>query len=87
MSGPIALKVVHHFRKMGPSPNSPKEGENLTARERLVLDLLAQGFIYKEIAAKLTIGTETVRYYIKRICLKLRVRNRIEAVAKHRAES
>ncbi|MDB6019215.1 MAG: two component transcriptional regulator, LuxR family [Pedosphaera sp.] len=83
MSGPIAFKVVEHFHKLGPSP---KETENLSPRERQVLDLLAKGFIYKEIGLKLEIGGETVRSYVKQICKKLHVRSRIEAVAKHRSE-
>jgi DNA-binding NarL/FixJ family response regulator len=83
MSGPIALKVVQHFHKMGPSS---QEAENLSPKERQVLDLLAMGFIYKEIGIKLNIGSETVRTYVKKICQKLHVRSRIEAVAKHRSE-
>jgi DNA-binding CsgD family transcriptional regulator len=47
------------------------------------MDLLAQGFIYKEIGEKLNIGAETVRTHIKNICLKMHVRGRIEAVARH----
>ena len=46
--------------------------------------LLAPGFIYKEIADNLGIGMETVRTYVKNIRYKLQVRNRLEAVAKHR---
>ncbi|HEX7652045.1 MAG TPA: response regulator transcription factor [Verrucomicrobiae bacterium] len=83
MSGPIAFKVVQHFRKMGPSPT---EAENLSPRERQLLDLLAQGFTYKEIGMKMEIGAETVRTYVKKICQKLHVRSRIEAVAKHLSE-
>jgi DNA-binding NarL/FixJ family response regulator len=81
LSGPIALKVVEHFHEMGPSA---KETENLSTRERQVLDLLAKGFIYKEIGAQLGIEVETVRTYVKKICQKLHVRSRLEAVAKHR---
>ncbi len=80
LSGPIALKVVEHFHKMGPSP---KETENLSARERQVLDLLSMGFTYKEIGAKLNISAETVRGYVKNLCQKLHVRSRLEAIAKH----
>lgn len=83
MSSPIARKVVKHFHMIGPSVT---ETENLSPREREVLDLLGQGFIYKEIADKLNIGAETVRTYVKNICQKMHVRGRIEAVAKHRAE-
>ncbi len=84
MSSHIARKVVKHFHLVGPSI---EETENLSPREREVLDLLGQGFIYKEIGDKLSIGSETVRTYVKNICQKMHVRCRIEAVAKHRAES
>jgi len=84
MSSHIARKVVQHFHLLGPSPT---ETENLSPRERQVLDLLAMGFIYKEIGSKLDIGTETVRTYVKNICQKMHVRGRLEAVARHRAET
>jgi DNA-binding NarL/FixJ family response regulator len=74
---------VKHFHLVG---NSPRESENLSPREREVLELLASGFIYKEIGDKLNIGTETVRTYVKNICQKMHVRSRLEAVAKHRSE-
>jgi DNA-binding NarL/FixJ family response regulator len=84
MSSPIARKVVQHFHVLGPSVD---ETQNLSPRERQVLDLLAMGFIYKEIGSKLDIGTETVRTYVKNICQKMHVRGRLEAVARHRLES
>jgi DNA-binding NarL/FixJ family response regulator len=84
MSSHIARKVVQHFHLIGPSV---KEAENLSPREREVLDLLSLGFIYKEIGGKLNIGTETVRTYVKNICHKMHVRSRLEAVARHRAGS
>jgi DNA-binding NarL/FixJ family response regulator len=83
MSSHIARKVVKHFHLIGPST---KEAENISPREREVLDLLSEGFIYKEIGDKLNIGTETVRTYVKNICQKMHVRSRLEAVAKHRSE-
>jgi DNA-binding CsgD family transcriptional regulator len=75
--------VVRHFNLIG---NSPREAENLSPRENEVLELLASGFIYKEIGDKLSIGTETVRTHVKNICQKMHVRSRLEAVAKHRSE-
>ena len=83
MSSPIARKVVRHFHLIG---SSSKDNENLSPREREVLNLLAQGFIYKEIGDKLKIEGETVRGYVKNICYKMHVRSRMEAVVKHRAE-
>ncbi len=83
LSSHIANKVVRHFHLIG---NSPLEAENLSPREHEVLELLASGFIYKEIGDKLSIGTETVRTHVKNICQKMHVRSRLEAVAKHRSE-
>jgi len=79
MTAHIARKVVHSFQTKGASPQPT---ENLAEREKEVLDLLAQGFMYKEIADKLGISFETVRTYIRRIYEKLQVRSRTEAVAK-----
>ena len=56
--------------------------KELSPREQQVLDLLAKGLIYSEIGGELNIGAETVRSYVKQICRKLNVRNRIEAIAK-----
>lgn len=84
MSSQIARKVVQHFHLLGPAP---LEAQNLSPREHQVLDLLAAGFIYKEIGDQLDIGVETVRTYVKNICQKMHVRNRLEAVAKHRLEA
>ena len=63
----------------------PAAAQELSPREGEVLDLLASGYIYKEIGDKLGIGTETVRTYVKNICEKMHVRSRLEAVAKHRS--
>ena len=79
MSAHIARKVVLSFAKPAAAP-SPTE--NLSEREQQVLDCLAQGLMYKEIADKLGISYETVHTYIRRIYEKLQVRTRTEAVAK-----
>jgi DNA-binding NarL/FixJ family response regulator len=79
MTAHIARKVVHSFQSKA---SSPQATDNLADREREVLDLLSQGFMYKEIADKLGISFETVRTYIRRIYEKLQVRSRTEAVAK-----
>lgn len=81
MSSHIALKVVRHFRQ--PVPELVKdETACLSPRERETLNLLASGFVYKEIADQMGIGGETVRTYVKSICKKLHVRSRLEAVAR-----
>ncbi len=57
--------------------------KDLSRREQQVLDLLATGLTYRKIAIKLNIGEETVRSYVKQICQKLHVSNRIEAIANY----
>ena len=79
MTTHIARKVVQSFQKSGASAQPT---ENLSPREKEVLDCLSQGFLYKEIADKLSISYETVHTYIRRIYEKLQVRTRTEAVAK-----
>jgi DNA-binding NarL/FixJ family response regulator len=79
MTTHIARKVVQSFQQSAPAA---QPAENLSQREQEVLDLLSQGFLYKEIAEKLGISYETVHTYIRRIYEKLQVRTRTEAVAK-----
>jgi DNA-binding NarL/FixJ family response regulator len=82
MTTHIARKVVQSFQKTSPSLQPGGGGDTLSTREQEVLDLLSQGFLYKEIADKLGISYETVHTYIRRIYEKLQVRTRTEAVAK-----
>lgn len=79
MSSQIARKVVQFFQKIPPSSNM----ESLSTRELEVLDLLAKGFLVKEIADKTGLGYGTVRTYIRRIYEKLQVHSRSQAVAKY----
>lgn len=81
MTSHIARKIVASFQQL---PSAPSHGlENLTPREQEVLDHLAKGFLYKEIADALSISYDTVHAHIRRIYEKLQVRSRTEAVAKH----
>jgi len=83
MTTHIARLVVQSFQKpVAAAPVADKSLSELSEREQQVLDLLAQGLIYKEIAEKLQISYETVHTYIRRIYEKLQVRTRTEAVAK-----
>ena len=54
--------------------------EPLTARERQVLDLLAEGLPNKAIAGRLGISDQTVKFHVASICGKLGAANRTEAV-------
>ncbi|MEO5821413.1 MAG: response regulator transcription factor [Vicinamibacteraceae bacterium] len=77
----IARKVVQSFREA----DRAGDEDALSPREREVLDHLAQGYLYKEIAARLAISYDTVHTYVRRIYEKLQVHSRTEAVAKHLA--
>ena len=57
-----------------------KGSEPLSGRELEVLLLMAQGMKYKEIADKLIVSVNTVRFHIKKIYAKLQVNNRTEAI-------
>jgi DNA-binding NarL/FixJ family response regulator len=79
MSSNIARKVVQSFRR----PAADLDGvEDLTPREREVLQLLACGDLYKEIADHLGVSIPTVNSHVRRIYEKLHVRSRAQAVAK-----
>jgi DNA-binding NarL/FixJ family response regulator len=87
MSSQIARKVVNAFQ----SRTSPDTTGNITTaktisilsnRENEILELLAQGMLYKEIAARLFISQETVRKHVYHIYEKLHVNNRVEAINK-----
>ena len=79
MSAPIARKVVQSFKT---APARGGESVDLSPRERSVLDGLAEGLAYKQIADQLGVSIHTVRNYIRRIYEKLHVCTRTEAVAK-----
>jgi DNA-binding NarL/FixJ family response regulator len=80
MSSNIARKVVQSFRRPGRAADGY---EDLTNRELEVLQLLACGDLYKEIAEHLGISIPTVNTHIRRIYEKLHVRSRAQAVAKY----
>lgn len=80
MSAPIARKVVQSLQPKLPRGDETNE---LSPREREVLDGLAEGQAYKQIADRLNVSIHTVRNYIRRIYEKLHVRSSAEAVAKY----
>jgi DNA-binding NarL/FixJ family response regulator len=80
MSAPIARKVVQSLQ---PVLARGDDTTGLSPREREVVDGLAEGQAYKQIADKLGVSIHTVRNYIRRIYEKLHVCSRTEAVAKY----
>jgi DNA-binding NarL/FixJ family response regulator len=82
MTSNIVRKVVQSFKQPAPAEKEA-ESFSLSAREQEVLDFLAKGYLYKEIADQLSISYGTVHTYIERIFKKLHVRGRAQAVAKY----
>lgn len=58
--------------------SKPKENQ-LTAKEAIILKLLAKGLMYKEMAAEQNVNINTIKKHCKSIYKKLNVRNRTEA--------
>ncbi len=85
MSSQIARKVVATFRNKALVEENPDAASlrTLSNREKEILEWLAKGMLYKEIAAQLFISPETVRKHVYHIYDKLHVNNRIEAVNKY----
>jgi len=78
MTPEIARKVLVLFRGL----SKPLVDSALTAREREVLELLAEGHTYRTAGAALAISPETVRFHIRNIYQKLQVNSKSQAVLK-----
>lgn len=76
MSPSIARKVIQHFR-----PEKKKE-EDLSQRERQIINAMMEGKSYKMIADQLMVSINTVRYHIKNIYRKLQVNSKMEIISK-----
>lgn len=82
MTSEIARKLVETFRE----PPLPHAADlHLTRREEEILELLSQGFTNKEIAQRVSLSYDTVRWHLKEIYRKLHVRSRTEAAYKFRS--
>jgi DNA-binding NarL/FixJ family response regulator len=79
MSFSIARKVLQHFEKKLPEI---KGFDELTEREKEILELLSEGLLYKEIADQKCISMDTVKKHVGNIYRKLHVNNKVEAINK-----
>jgi len=79
---PSVTRIVleHLARQPTLTPESTRQLDELTPRELQVLELIARGHSNREIAADLVIEESTVKTHVKRILLKLDLRDRIQAV-------
>ncbi|MEN9568869.1 MAG: hypothetical protein RL172_100 [Bacteroidota bacterium] len=91
MSTQIARKVVAAFQHKTPTTAEVNSGatstddhlQALSKREREILEMLAKGLLYKEIAEQVHISPETVKKHVYHVYEKLHVTNRIEAVNRY----
>jgi DNA-binding NarL/FixJ family response regulator len=82
MSREIARKVIASFQN---PVKASVEVEELSSREREILELVAQGFANKEIARRIGVNDGTVRWHLSHVYDKLHVRSRTEAALKFQA--
>lgn len=75
----IARRILDHFQRSG---SAPSEVEKLSPREKEIMEQMARGLIYKEIASVLGISMETVRTHLRHVYRKLEVKSGTEAVMK-----
>jgi len=71
----------HLLTRLRPPPDAPVTKDGFTAREREILQLIAQGYSYSEVASALDVSFNTVATHIQHLYHKLAVHSRGEAVA------
>jgi len=77
----VTRRLIDEFARRPPGPAEPPPALlELTAREREVLDLMAEGLSNVEIAETLVVSAATVKTHVAHILLKLGVRDRVQAV-------
>jgi DNA-binding NarL/FixJ family response regulator len=80
LSPSVTSRVIERMAQQpGPDASHDARLDELTPRERDVLELLARGLSNAEIAAGLRIEESTVKTHVKRLLAKLRVRDRVQA--------
>lgn len=80
IAGHMAAKLLEEFVRQK-QPSETGSLQELTGREREVLQLLTQGKTNKEIASELGIAENTVKNHLRNILEKLHLQNRVQAAA------
>jgi len=81
LSPSVTRRVIDRMAQQ-PNPDLADQAglRGLTPREREVLEFVARGLANREIAAALGVEESTIRTHVKRILMKLRLRDRVQAV-------
>ena len=81
LSPSVTRRVIERVAQQ-PTPDLTDEARlsELTPREREILGLIARGLSNREIAAALVVEESTIRTHVKRILMKLQLRDRIQIV-------
>jgi DNA-binding CsgD family transcriptional regulator len=80
--GPVATPLARLRRLLGGSAPADGPTSALTRREREVLELAVTGLPARDIAARLYVGERTVETHLANIYRKLKVRTRVELIAR-----
>ena len=89
LSRELSARLLHEFARQATAlderaaadlPGGPP-GPELTAREREILVLIADGRSYKEVAAALSLSEHTIKYHMGEILQRLHLKNREQVVA------
>ncbi len=81
VSRELATKILDEFSRRLKEDAKAANSEDLTEREKQVLELVAEGATNRDIASRLNVTENTVKYHLKNILEKLHLRNRAQAVA------
>jgi DNA-binding NarL/FixJ family response regulator len=81
LSPSVTRRVIDRMAQQ-PTPELADQAKlrELTAREREVLELIARGLSNREIASELVVEESTIRTHVKRILMKLDLRDRVQIV-------
>jgi DNA-binding NarL/FixJ family response regulator len=82
--GMLSASIARQLIAFVAAPSAPEPFPELTARERELLDLIAQGWSNARIAEHFTLSTKTVRNHVSNILTKLRLHDRSQAIVRAR---